>query len=328
MAFADPPRIEQPATAAPPAIGEAPLSITQRVSASSIFPGQQLSYAISVASTRASGNVEVRAQLADQLEILGASSGSGTCNLGNPLVCEVDVAPNRPATILLITRVRQDTPPGTEIVSQVVAQDSQSFTASSDEVRVQVNAPSGSNAPPAPTTAPQAPESGAGGPQVSAPTAAPAATQVPAPTDVPTSSPAPTTDQNPPGGEPTSTATPLAIAQGGAAQPQATVTRAPATQVPTIRPPQRPAQAVIPLPATATVAPAAGLGIGLIGIALVVRAARRVRAGDAAFASEVSRMARLHPLVQMIERVQRATARSAAEAEGIARQMLESLRLR
>jgi hypothetical protein len=98
-----------------------------------------------------------------------------------------------------------------------------------------------------------------------------------------------------------------------------------ATPVPEIRPPTRPAQAVVPLPNTSATAPAAGVGFAMIGFALILHATRRVRAEDAALDGGLSIFTRLRSLAKAAERASRATAESTAEMEEQARRLRDML---
>ncbi|HWQ13626.1 MAG TPA: hypothetical protein VNL77_12540, partial [Roseiflexaceae bacterium] len=304
------------AAGGPPAIGEAPLRLSKSASVARAVPGQTFSYAIELLSSHA-GAVELHDYIDPLLEVIAVEAPGASCAAGNPVVCTVHMESSRPAAIVVRVRTRQSAAPGTPTVSQALAQDERSFTASSDPVVVQI----------APLALPVLAQAGTPTPIVTEEEEEepiPTETATPAMT-APAASPTPLVSEE----APAASLTPLISEEGGtpppaAQQPQPTPT--PTTSP--IRPPTRPAQAVVPLPTTSATVPAAGLGVGLIGFALILHGARRVRHQNAALAGQVATFRPLHALGRTIASLQRATAVTTAEMNARVRQLAELLERR
>jgi hypothetical protein len=126
-------------------------------------------------------------------------------------------------------------------------------------------------------------------------------------------------------------ASPAAYAAEALALAQAAPTVGPtqqtpgATATPVIRPPERPAQAVIPLPHTSATAPVAGAGFVLVGFALILHGARRVRGRQRELNARIAAFPRLRVLVRTIGRLQHDTVETTEELDEQVRLLSERL---
>jgi hypothetical protein len=115
---------------------------------------------------------------------------------------------------------------------------------------------------------------------------------------------------------PTNTAPAVLLATARPAQPRPTAAPSPAPEA------TRPSA---PLPNTATTTPAVGGAVALLGLALVVRGARRVRRAGARLAEQGAVTTQLGPLLRVIAARQRAAATNIAKMERQSRQLADRL---
>jgi hypothetical protein len=353
---------EQPAAtneAAPatpqPTIGDMPLRLDKSASTQSVAPGQSFTYRIELLSVR-SGAAEVRDFIDTQLELVSATVDGGSCSLANPVVCTTNVTQGQPAVAAVTVRVRPEAATGAQIVSQALAQDDQSFTASSGPVVVQVAAA----APAVQEGAPRDPmlqqQAATPSPIVSEEEGEPVASATPSltpimqaatattinsseesaapPAQAPAGSPTPiVSDEAAPGTQPAATPVIVPTVSGPV---QVVPTSAPypapqtpvSTDAPIIRPPTRPAQAVVPLPNTAATGPAAGAGFALIGFALLLHGTRRVRWQDNELAARIGAYPRLRALARKAGLLQRELVETTAEMDEQVKDLADRLKLK
>jgi uncharacterized repeat protein (TIGR01451 family) len=146
-----------------PALGEPPLTLVKTVSESAAQPGQPVNFTVSVFSNNGGPTpVEVRDTINPQLEIVSASASNGSCSVsGNTVICNVNAQAGGPATISITVRVRDNATPGARLANQALAQDARQFSASSDQVFVEViggttNPPTATSGPAQPSATPGA----------------------------------------------------------------------------------------------------------------------------------------------------------------------------
>ncbi len=313
-----------------PVPGEAPLRVSKSASVQQAMPGESFSYTLQLVSAH-SVTVEIRDYIDAQLEVTGVDTTQGSCSIGNPVVCLMQLAQGQPAEIVISVRARPDVSPGAETVSQALVQDDKSFTASSEPVVVQIIRP-----------APVVQQVDTQAPVVAEEEESPA-TRQPAPRSATDPSPTPLArggapDSAPaqegevgalpplvPSGSGAETPTPPAtqVEAGPAATPRVAATPTPTTSP--VRPPTRPAQAVVPLPDTSVTGPAAGLGFMLIGFALIIHGTRRVRLREAELAVRARTFVRLQAIAGVVRQLQRTTADSVAEQDEQARRLVSAL---
>lgn len=328
-----------------PFIGDAPLRLSKIASVPRAAPGETFSYSLELVS-RSTGAVEVRDFIDQQLDVVDASVTGGTCRIGNPVVCTLNVTQGRAATIAVTVRAHADAPLGAPTVSQALAQDDKSFTASSEPVVVQIAAQSQAVQAQASSPTPIiTEEEDDPAPTPTATSAAGAQTVTPlvseeddlgaSPTalvseedDVQTTPAAVTplvSEEDDLGATPTA----LVSEEGGAGYPPPVAQQPRSTAVPAatpaIRPPTRPAQAVVPLPNTAVTGPTAGVGVALLGFALILHGTRRVHGQHNTLGDQLAAFRRLRPVGRTIAHLQRSTAEAAAEMDERARRMADLL---
>jgi hypothetical protein len=152
-------------------------------------PGQNFSYSVSVLTT---STVDQQVTMTDgvdgNLEVLSASSSSGSCTTGQTVSCGLTIRADNPASVTIQVRVRTSTPSGTSISNSASAGGASSETVSVRVVGSPVSSPTPS--PTGPTATPGGPTATPGGPTATpgGPTATPGGptvTAVPPPTSVP-----------------------------------------------------------------------------------------------------------------------------------------------
>jgi hypothetical protein len=333
---------EIPPATPQPTVGDVPLRLDKSASTQSVAPGESFTYRIELMSVR-SGAAEVRDFIDAQLEVVAATVDGGSCSLANPVVCTTNVTQGQPAVAAVTVRLRPEAAAGAQIISQALAQDDQSFTASSGPVVVQVAAVAPAAQESAPREAMLQQQAGTPSPIVSEEEGEPVASATPSltpvtqaatatiitsseesaapPAQAPAGSPTPIiSDEEAPGAQPA--ATPMIVPTvAGTVQIVPTSAAYPAPQTPVstdapiIRPPARPAQAVVPLPNTAATGPAAGAGFALIGFALILHGTRRVRWQGEELAARIGAYPRLRALARKVGLLQRALVETTAEMD-------------
>ncbi|MCS6883355.1 MAG: hypothetical protein RMK84_19880 [Oscillochloridaceae bacterium] len=168
-------------------------------SVSEAAPGQQFSFAVTVV-TDSTANQQVTMQdvISPELEVLSASSSSGSCNVGQTVQCTLTVNDANPATVTIQVRVRTTVAAGANIANTATAGGQTSRTV---VVRVS-GAPIASPTPGGPTPTPGGPTPTPGGPAPTpgGPTPTPGGPP-PTPGVPPTSPPPPEPPPPPPSGE-------------------------------------------------------------------------------------------------------------------------------
>lgn len=175
------PPVTAPASNGTLPVGQAPLSLAQRVSSESVMPGSEVRYTIQIASARAGATIETQSLLPAELRLIGASISGGNCNGSAAVTCWTTLGQSGGATIEIVAQVLPGAAVGSTIVSQTLVQDDLSYTAASDQTTITViagpavqnsqskAAPAAKPAKPAPVAqpvqpraAPSAPEIGSG----------------------------------------------------------------------------------------------------------------------------------------------------------------------
>ena len=317
-----------------------PLTVDVSASTSTVRAGDQFSYFLTVASSSDQvRQIELRQSIDSRLDILEASSNSGACTIGYPIVCTVAAAKAASAQIIINLRVPAALVPGSVFVSQALARDDQRVTAASERIEVSIIGVStqGNQVSPTvpPTRPPAAPAANDLVPAATLAATEAALTEAPAvvaagltiiPTATHTATPA--TDN---------TSTPTDLPQ----QPTAGTVRSPTIGAaqnptsalpPTLAPlgpsgsqPTNPTAPSVSLPRTAATVPAFGLGIGLLGLALTLHSTRRIRRADAHLSNAGVAIGQLGPLVDQASELQQATAEEIDRMNGDSVEMKELL---
>lgn len=122
-----------------PTIGDPPLEIEKKASVEQVQPGAVYSYTVHITTTsETTREVEARTSVDGPIELLGAVSEYGECELENPVVCVVDIQLDDTAVVTIEAQVKPDAIPGEQIMSQTLAQDDTYSTASSDQLSVDI----------------------------------------------------------------------------------------------------------------------------------------------------------------------------------------------
>jgi hypothetical protein len=297
-------------------IGEPPLSLSIGASSGAVLPGDIFEYTILVSTTRPGAVVEVAIQLPAGLTLVGVSGAA--CS--GSVVCQVQFGSVTSQPITISTRVSADVAPNTTLVGRALAQDDQSFTASSQSVVVIVLAlPAVDDTAlpvrptidrPDPTEPPR---------EDSDPTATPTHTPIATAPPAPPAEPDPTKRQLEPAPA-EATTVPPALDPPVEPSPVTPETRAeeppapPSSGQPALEegPPARVAEEVEPsavraallLPNTAAISAPLGIGLLLCGLALTITAARRIRRASRLMQMQ-EHAASLGPLIRILASRQR-----------------------
>lgn len=305
-------------------ITDPPLTLDPWATVASVKRGDQFSYIISIGSaSEVPRTIEVRNSVNDQLDILEAGASNGACTPTNPVVCTLTASKSAPAQITINVRVHTDAALGSLLVSQTLARDDQLATAASERVTVIVTSavrqadvvPTATITPsPVPATHTPKPTKSAPPSNTAQP---PAATSPASATNTAQSAAASSTPEVVAAGSdqatqvpvpPTPTTTSATPAAQSAATPALPPTLEPAAPAPDDKPVQPTNGGTSNLlPDTAATTPTFGLGIGLLGLALTIHGARRVRRADTQLTSASAAIARLSPLVDQANEFQGAT---------------------
>ena len=317
-----------------------PLTVDVSASTRTVRAGDQFSYFLTVASSSDQPRqIELRQSVDGRLDILEASSNSGACTIGYPIVCTVAAAKAASAQIIINLRVPVALVPGSVFVSQALARDDQRVTAASERIEVSVIGVSTQSNQVSPTVPPTRPPAApvANDP---APATAPAATEAaltetPAvvaagltiiPTATHTATPATDNTSTPTGLPQQPTAGTVRSPTIGAAQsPTSALPPTLAPLGPSGSQPTNPTAPSVSLPRTAATVPAFGLGVGLLGLALTLHSTRRIRRADAHLSNAGVAIGQLGPLVDQASELQQATAEEINRMNGNSLEMQELL---
>ncbi|NOK63089.1 MAG: hypothetical protein GFH27_549279n480 [Chloroflexi bacterium AL-W] len=122
-----------------PTIGDPPLEIGKEASVEQVQPGAVYSYTVHITTTsEITREVEARTSIDGPIDLLGAASEHGECELENPVICIVDTQLDNTAVITVEAQVKTDATPGEQITSQTLAQDDTYSTASSDQLSIDI----------------------------------------------------------------------------------------------------------------------------------------------------------------------------------------------
>jgi uncharacterized repeat protein (TIGR01451 family) len=137
-----------------PVIGS-PIRVVKLASASSVNPGEEFRYSISLfTSDTIPVAVTVEDVLDSSLEVVQVSVRGGSCSTGQTVTCSVTIQDADPAIITIQVRVRADTLAG--VVTNQAQASVGSRSAKSEIISVQVNesAPAPTSSPPSATATP------------------------------------------------------------------------------------------------------------------------------------------------------------------------------
>jgi len=244
------------------------ISVSKYASVTNAAPGQQFSYGISVIKTGTGTATETMDDPIDSnLDVLSATSGAGTCTLGQIVSCQLTVSAAHSASVTIQVRVKSGTPNGTLIsntASVAGVSGSVNVTVSGAAVPTPTNTPIGATQtpvqPPTSTaTSPVTPIPPTSTSSVPSPTSPPV-TSVPTtkPTSAPHPNPAPESAQRQ--ARPTETPPPPPAPP----TPEPVIPTAPPTAAPVVSRPARPTAtrirvtavpSITPLPPTNTALP-------------------------------------------------------------------------
>ncbi len=140
---------ETPITTSTPVNGETPtatstpvvsggIQVLKLASVSSARPGQQFSYSISLFTTSTTPlSATMNDTVDNRLEVLGASTTSGSCTTGQTVSCSgITIQDASPATITIQVRVRSDAQPG--VVTNQASGSANGETDTSAQIPVQI----------------------------------------------------------------------------------------------------------------------------------------------------------------------------------------------
>jgi hypothetical protein len=268
-------------------ISDPPLSLSIGASSGTVLPGDTIEYTILVSTTRPGATVEILIQLPAGLSLVGVNGA--TCS--GSVVCQVQFGSATSQPIAISARVGTDVAPHTSLVGRALAQDDQSFTASSQSVGVFVLAlPAADDTAlpvrptidrPDPTEPPREDRD-----PTATPTPTPIATELPTPALEPDptkrqlepataeAAPEPQPEPSPP--TPETRAEEPAPVPPASGQPSPTIDEGPPAGGAEEAQPS-PVRAALLLPNTAAISVPLGIGLLLCCLALTMTAARRIR---------------------------------------------------